>query len=433
MTLAAQLAQFVREVQPSDSSARAEEIMRLSLYDWAACAMAGIREPVAQILRDTALIPQEVGAIVVGDDRDTAPAISALINGATSHALDYDDTHFAHIGHPSTVIASAVLAAQPAAQGADVVSAILLGSELSVRIGIWLGRTHYQTGFHQTATAGTLGAALGAGRALGLSEAQLDAAIGLASTRAAGLKSQFGTMGKPYHAGLAAQAGVEAALLAREGFDTRGAGLDGPQGLGATHHGEANADAFEGLGQIWQMEQISHKFHACCHGLHAMLEAFAAFDTRPLPQDVKRVEVRTHPRWLSVCNIAAPMSGLECKFSYAHTAAMALHGVNTASLDVYSDASAIDPAMVSLRACVDVQGDPHLPETGASVRIETNNGKIEGRTADIATPLDVETRAKRLRVKAKALVGETLEAQLWEAVFAKRAPDLDALFKLMQA
>ena len=115
-------------------------------------------------------------------------------------------------------------------------------------MGFGSGRRHYQTGFHQTATAGAFGATAAAGLSLGLTVDQLQAAFGLCATQAAGLKSQFGTMGKPYHAGLAARTGVEAARLAKAGFDTRGAGLDGPQGFGPTHHGEENDSAFDGLG-----------------------------------------------------------------------------------------------------------------------------------------------------------------------------------------
>ncbi len=110
-------------------------------------------------------------------------------------------------------------------------------------------------------------------------------------------------MGKPYHAGMAASTGVEAALLARAGFDTRGAGLDGPQGFGPTHHGAGEVSAFDALGQDWRMARVSHKFHACCHGLHAMLEALATLQARPDPSEIERISVRTHPRWLSVCNI----------------------------------------------------------------------------------------------------------------------------------
>ena len=140
---------------------------------------------------------------------------AALVNGTVSHALDYDDTHFAHIGHPSVAILPAALAVSEWDDRilVDMLESALVGMETSIRVGLWLGRAHYQAGFHQTATAGAFGAAVSVGRLLGFDTGQMRSVLGLTATRAAGLKAQFGTMGKPYNAGLAASAGVEAALL----------------------------------------------------------------------------------------------------------------------------------------------------------------------------------------------------------------------------
>ena len=311
MNVSEALSRFALEAARNSASADAQAVMALSLFDWMACGMAGKGEPVANVLRG--MDHASGNARVFGSDQSVAPAAAAWINGATSHALDYDDTHFAHIGHPSVAVFPAAMALE--GTGADMLWAALIGAEVSIAVGLWLGRTHYQTGFHQTATAGAFGATAAAGRLLQLTPAQMQAAFGIAATQAAGLKSQFGTMGKPYHAGLAARTGVEAAQFAQAGFDTRGQGVDGPQGFGPTHHGENNLDAFEGLGNIWRMETVSHKFHACCHGLHAMLEALSGQKAEGVDEAV----VYTHPRWLSVCNIPEPRTGLEVKFSYRHT------------------------------------------------------------------------------------------------------------------
>ncbi len=425
MSLARDLAGFVIEARPDARSEEALRILRLSLFDWMACGMAGAQEPVARLLREVK--PQHAdGRAVFGATARFAAADAALINGATSHALDYDDTHFDHIGHPSVAIFPAVMAVS---RGGEALWAALLGAEVSVRVGLWLGRSHYQTGFHQTATAGAFGATAAAGRLLGLDMAQMQAAFGLAATQAAGLKSQFGTMGKPYHAGLAARSGVEAAKLAAIGFDTRGAGLDGAQGFGPTHHGEANTEALDGLGSEWRMQHVSHKFHACCHGLHAMLEALAG--ARSQPERIAEIVVRTHPRWLSVCNIAAPQTGLETKFSYRHSAAMALTGRATSALTSYTDALAHAPDLVALRGKVTVIPDATLSETEAQVRITQDNGSQECLQHDLQAPLGYETRADRLRTKARALLGDALEDQLWQATHGERAPDPDALEALM--
>lgn len=427
--IAERLAEFVLSAQPDAASAGAEAIMALSLYDWMVCGHAGQDEPVARILRQVHGAQSAAQGIdVFGGMRVPDLPTAALINGATSHALDYDDTHFAHIGHPSVAIFPAVF--HLPGSGADMLWSALIGAEVSVRVGLWLGRSHYQTGFHQTATAGAFGAAAAAGHRLGLTAPQLQAAFGLAATQAAGLKSQFGTMGKPYHAGLAARTGLESALLAQAGFDTRGAGLDGPQGFGPTHYGENNIDAFDSLGAQWHMETVSHKFHACCHGLHAMLEAFAG----ELPVgEVAQITVRTHPRWLTVCNIPDPTSGLETKFSFRHTAAMALMGYDTAALSSYTDELAHDPVLTSLRQQVTVQEDPHLPETASKVQFTMHDGQTHSVTHDLAQPISHEARSKRLRAKGLALLGEDTEHLLWQATNKNKAPNADALQDLMRS
>ena len=159
--------------------------------------------------------------------------MAALINGAVSHALDYDDTHFSHVGHLSVGIYPAALAAAEdvGATVSDLLAAFVIGAEAAIRIGTVLGAAHYNLGFHQTATAGAFGATVAAGRLYGLSSEQMRAAIGLCATRASGLKSQFGTMGKPYNAGIAASNGIECAQLARLDMTSCDDGLMGPQGF----------------------------------------------------------------------------------------------------------------------------------------------------------------------------------------------------------
>lgn len=213
--------------------AKSLQMAQFSLFDWLICGRAGINEPVATHLR--ALAADELGAgaaSVFG--AGLAPArMAALVNGATSHALDYDDTHFAHIGHLSVGIFPAALAVaeEQHASASEVIAAFLLGAEAAIRVGMTLGAAHYNLGFHQTATAGAFGATIAAAYLMGLNPDQTRAAIGLCATRASGLKSQFGTMGKPYNAGVAAANGVESAKLARLGMSSCADGLMGAQGF----------------------------------------------------------------------------------------------------------------------------------------------------------------------------------------------------------
>ena len=389
---------------PVDAAALA--VMRLSLVDWMACGIAGQDEPVAVLTRQMVLDEGGAGqAALFGGGRAPMRA-AALVNGAASHALDYDDTHFAHIGHPSVAVCSAALAVAETtgAPVAALTEAALRGCEASVRMGLALGRAHYQVGFHQTATAGAFGAALAAGVLLGLERGQMAQALALVSTRASGLKSQFGTMGKPYNAGIAAANGVEAALLAVRGFVSNPGALEGVNGFLPTHHGDPAPQPGG-----WLMEGVSHKFHACCHGLHATLEALASLDVEA--GQVGAVTVTTHPRWLTVCNLPAPRTGLELKFSYRGIVAAALLGHDTAALETYSDALCADPALVALRDRVTVETDDSLPETAAHVRVDGQEAAF-----DLDAPMALEDRAARVQRKAGALLGAARAARVWEAV-----------------
>ncbi|MEL0435536.1 MmgE/PrpD family protein [Phycobacter sp. K97] len=399
---------------PVRPSALATEIARLSALDWLSCGRAGAGEPVGHILRNLAKAESGTPQAAVFGGGHAPARMAALVNGTVSHALDYDDTHFAHIGHPSVAIFPAAFAiAHWKDKGLqDCLEAALIGMEVSIRLGLWLGRSHYEVGFHQTATAGAFGATAAAGRLLGLSEAQMAGAFGLAATRAAGLKAQFGTMGKPYNAGIAASAGVEAAQLVAAGFAANATALEGPFGFGAIHHGEGNVrEMLNGLGEVWLFETVSHKFHACCHGLHAALEAARELDLAA--PEIARLEVKTHPRWISVCNQPEPDSGLGAKFSYRTVLAMQALGIDTARLESYSDAICADPRLVALRARIDVTADDNLSETQATVVLLKKDGERLEVSHDLQQPASLEVREQRVRAKAASLIGRDAAERAW--------------------
>ena len=263
---------------------------------------------------------------------------------------------------------------------------------------------------------------MAAARLLGLDETQARHALGIAATRASGLKSQFGTMGKPFNAGIAASNGVEAALLAARGFVSRPDGLECDQGFGETHAGENNPleTVLVGLGETFVFETVQHKFHACCHGLHAGLEALieAKTDHGLTLGTVKSVHLTVNPRWLRVCNLARPATGLEAKFSYRLTTAMALGGYDTGALSTYTDAICRDPELVALRDRVSVAGDPAMTDTAARVAIETSSGERIEVAHELARRLPAEVRERKVRTKAAALIGEDAATRLWALVSA---------------
>ncbi|WP_373051422.1 MmgE/PrpD family protein [Thalassovita aquimarina] len=417
------IAAFAAGTAPERSALEAMAVMRLSLLDWLSVGIAGRDEPVSRIVRD--LVQEEAGAAqatVFGSDAKVPARAAALANGTIAHALDYDDTHFANIGHPSAPVVAAALAVAEkiGADGEAFQTACLIGVECSTRVGIWLGRDHYQGGFHQTGTAGTFGAAMAAARLLGLDADQCEMVLGLAATRASGLKSQFGTMAKPYNAGLAASNGVEAAELVARGFVGNPLGLETAQGFGPTHMGQADMSALDGLGHDWVFPRVSHKFHACCHGLHAVLEAARSLD-RIDPGKIAAIRVRTHPRWMTVCNQPEPMTGLGAKFSYATVLPMHFLGFDTGALDSYTDALCADPEIQRLRKLVEVTADDTVSETGAVLEVSLRDGESVIATHDLNAPMTIEAREAKVRAKSASLIGAGRSDAAWQAICANAA------------
>ena len=401
----------------------ARKMAQLSLFDWMVVSLAGADQPLADIIRNFVATEGgvEIAAVTGGSMRLPARA-AALANGTISHALDYDDTHFAYIGHPSVAIFPAALAAAEEMRGSadDVINAFLLGAEATCRIGMVLGRDHYDAGFHQTATSGAFGATIAAARLYRLDRSAIRTALGLVSSRASGLKSQFGTMGKPFNAGAAAANGIEAASLARLGFTASHDAFAGPQSFLNAHHA-----AHDGGKQIsgWSFDNflfssVSHKLHACCHGTHAMIEALLLLRANStfLADDLKEVRVEIAPRWQNVCDIKAPSTGLEIKFSYVFLAAMVLRGIDLAAYESYLDSHCDDADLVALARKVTVVGNDKIADSAARVTIYSRNDDTQSQDFDLLTPIDPVHLSKRLQAKATALIGGVAAAEGWSFV-----------------
>lgn len=428
----------IAALPPESLPRTARRMASLSLFDWMTVLIAGARQDLSAIVRD--LVVEEggrPGASVAGTGIKVPARAAALANGAMSHALDYDDTHFAHIGHLSVAIYPAALAVgeEAGAPAEDVRDAFLLGAEASCRIGLTLGREHYQRGFHQTATAGAFGATIAAGRLYRLERSKMRHALGLVSTRASGLKSQFGSMGKSFNAGIAASNGVETARLALRGFTSCDDGIGGAQGFIETH-----ADAPDLSGPWLDLpphrfifDGNSYKLHACCHGTHAMIEALRQLlaQHRLADEDVIRIQVFTHPRWLTVCDLQSPRTGLEAKFSYRLLAAMTLHGIDMSSERAFTDDVCADPRLRRLADRVSVTGDPQLNDTTARVEVVMQNSKVFSSSHDLARPIALGVLEEGLRRKSAGLLGGDRARVLWEAVSSLERQTASSLAALL--
>ena len=194
------------------------EIARQCVLDYLGVALAGAEDPLVHILLDEMTEAGESPqSSIIGHDARLPALSAALVNGAAAHALDYDDVNMAMPGHPSVAILPGLLALAElkGSPGSEVITAFVAGYETACRVGATLQPGHYNLGFHATSTVGSFGAAAACARLLGLDVEMTAMALGIAGTQAAGLKSQFGTMCKPFHAGKAAQNGLLAARLPR--------------------------------------------------------------------------------------------------------------------------------------------------------------------------------------------------------------------------
>ena len=396
------------------------------ILDWAGVALAGSHEPLTRILLDEAIEqgghPQ---ATVVGHRGRLATQQAALVNGAASHALDFDDVQLTMHGHPSVPVLPALLALaeQRGASGRGFLTAFVAGVEMECRLGMLMEPGHYDAGWHATGTLGAFGAAAACAHLLGLDAETWRQALGIAGTQAAGLKSMFGTMCKPFHAGRAAQNGLLAATLAARGFTSNPDVLDCAQGFTATQTTTPNPErALRKLGESFAIRDVLFKYHAACYGTHATIEGLLRLRERYgfNADGVRGVRLRIAPAQLKVCNIAEPRTALEGKFSLRFTAALALAGADTGESG-FTDAIVRDPALTALRDRVTVETGDLRSVAETDVAVALTDGREFVERVDVGVPeRDLERQWRRLAAKFRGLatpvVGEARAEALLAAV-----------------
>jgi len=272
---------------------------------------------------------QKGGASVLGKRKKIFPPLAAFINAVTTHVADFDDTLAVLRGHPSCVLMPAALAAceTTGGNGKDFLTAFVVGSEVAGKLGSVIGWEHSRVGWHVTGTIGSLAAAVAASKALSLTPDKVSNAIGIAASSASGLRVNFGTMTKSYHAGHAAMVGVLAAQLAEKGFDASPVALESDQGFARLfgYSGELCSVA-EVLGKNYALNGIMFKPYPSCAGTHPAIDAILKIrDQIKLNlEDVAEVEVWAPPSLLNVVFHHNPQTPLEAKFSLEFCTSAAL-------------------------------------------------------------------------------------------------------------
>jgi 2-methylcitrate dehydratase PrpD len=334
MSLAHDLAQRVVAMRYEDLPPQAVHWCKVALLDTLGVALAGSVEPAPRLV-EAVLGPRPDGGpcSIIGTRRRAGPLDAALVNGTAAHALDFDNTAKSLGGHASAVMVPALVAAGEAfgGGGRELILAHAAGFEVGAALGRCVNPEHSEKGWHPTATLGVFAVTAACARLLGLTVAQAEAALGLATSLAAGTKANFGTMTKPLHAGQCARGGLLAALLARDGFTANPGAFEHKQGFFNVFCGPGHYDAaraLEGWGE-WEIVKpgASYKLYPCCYSTHSAVEAALNLVRRHGPFEaarIARIDVRIHTRGLAHTDRADPGSDLEAKFSVQYCVARAV-------------------------------------------------------------------------------------------------------------
>ncbi len=378
------------------------------------------------VLGAAADLGQQGGAQVLGRSETLTAPWAALVNGLTAHVEDFDDTYLSCILHPGAPIVPAALAAAElvGADGETLMTGVVAGVEVASRLGDSLWPSHFDRGWHVTATTGPIGAACAAARVLGLDAARTAHAIAIAATQAAGHTEQLGSMTKSFQVGRAAATGVEAALLAEQGFTGPVEPLAGRRGMSALMATEVDWAPMADLGHRWLVESNALKPYSCGIVSHPVIDAGRRLRAEGVePAQVKSVELHVHPRVLDVMGVAEPADGLQSKFSVYHCFAVGLVR-GAGGPPEFSDTAAVDPEITGIRARVTVALDSTLAADSCRALVTTIDGRTQEFTVDHATgSIEAPMSDEELRAKVVTLAARLDNPdRLWDV--ARRLDDI---------
>jgi 2-methylcitrate dehydratase PrpD len=418
------VAGFVTSTKASDIPKDVAHLGKRSVLDGIGLALAGAASHQGEIARTYLQklgIANDRGCTVIGSSLRLPARFAAFANGLTIHADDYDDTQLAVakdrvyglLTHPTAPALPPVLALaeRDRRSGLDLMLAYQVGVEVECKVAEAIAPRHYQTGFHSTATCGSIGAAAGAAKLLGLDREATRRAISLGATQAGGLRENFGTMTKPFHAGRAAENGVVAAELAALGFTASPNGLEADRGFFRAAGGGYDANAINGkLGDPWTFHfpGVSIKPHpsgSLTHpGMAVMMELILEHDIRP--QQVKRVAVGTNHNMPNALIHHQPKNELQAKFSMEFCMAILLLE-RKGGLEQFTDEVVNRPDVQAMIAKVNFAVHPEAEAAGFDkmttiIEIELDDGRVIKGQADFgkgspANPMTDDELSEKFR------------------------------------
>jgi 2-methylcitrate dehydratase PrpD len=426
------LAQFATRCATETLSPEVAHSAQRAVVDWYASLYPGLATPAVQVLEKTLADDLDRGPARLALGRQATVRAAALINGTAAHAAEVDDSFREAMYHPGAATISAALAVAQSvgASGPQLLKAIVLGYEVSTRIGVVMGRAHYKH-WHNTGTMGAFGAATAAGHLLGLNETSFAHALAIVSTFAAGLQQAFRleSMAKPLHAGRAAEAGVLAAQLAQGGMRSSLDVLEGESGLGvAMSDGPYWQGIGDTLGRDFHITRLTFKNHIGCG--HTFPAIDGALELQRLHgfthADIASMHLGVYQPTLDIAPHVDPQTADQARFSLHYMVASALvHG--SVRLSAFEPDRLNDPATRSLMArttkALDPEVDAGFPaRRAARVTIRLHDGRTlthwqSDRKGDPELPLTDEDLEGKLIELASPVIGEAaandLLARIW--------------------
>jgi 2-methylcitrate dehydratase PrpD len=390
---------FIVSTRMADVPQKALKVAREATLDCIGVAVAGSLEPAGQIAanyaRDAAGAPQ---AAVWGHGFRTSARDAALVNGTAAHALDYDDVTWGLIGHPSVSLTSCLLALgeQFGKSGSDVLLAYVVGFEVMAKIGRTTQPLHsLEAGWHATSTIGTFGATAACCKLLQLDREAIGHALGVAYSMSSGNTSNFGTMTKPLHAGLAARNAVEAVMLARGGFTSVPHPFDGPKSFHAVYSRglPENMSALEELGSSYELDVrgVVIKPYPCCISGHTSIDAALRLrnEDGARVDNIRRIDLGVTKYTYDKLSYHRPVTGLEAKFS-AHYAVARAIADGQLGLETFSDAAVQDKDITNLVSRVHMNVDDEIERAWkigsrpVKLKAELTDGRVIEKVVNIS-------------------------------------------------
>jgi len=417
-----------------------------AVIDWHAALFPGAVMAPARLLERALAEDLDRGDARLALGRRASVRAAALINGAAAHTAEVDDIFRDGIYHPGapTIAAALALAQAHGASGERLLRAVVVGYEISTRIGVAMGRAHYRY-WHNTGTIGAFGACAAAAELLGLERMRFAHALATVATFSAGLQQAMrgDSMSKPLHGGHAADAGVTAALAAREGVVGSLDVLEGESGYGRAmgYDGAASGPdwdaAFRSLNREFNITRVTFKNHTCCGHSFAAIDGALALKAKMglAASDIERVRIGAYKATLEVAGIEQPKSATEARFSTKYTVATALtHG--SVRFAAFEPGRLEDPATRDLMRRIELAVDPELDaafprQRAARVEIETRTGRREEflqptRIGDPDAPLtDAQLEEKYLELAGPVLGARRARALLARLWRLEREPNCD--------